>query len=377
VHYAFSTSGRTGYEEAIRRLLRNRQGTELVNRRGLVTVEGFVDHLENHASVLRPVDDILIASHGNDHGYLQIDLDREPRGTPRRALTDPEELIDADLGDTVDLPAGLTNPGSIFYIRGCKVGQDIRFLDLFHAALGGNVKVNAPIFFHFAYFYDRLGVFEAFLYDFQHTRLEPFQTRAEVIAEFDAAGLTLVDGTVVPNNLWAGWVPRRFNAKKLEIPTTVRLGQQVGSRRTLTVKRRYAHTLDTYTYDITVTGGPVPSGQAAREQLLRQVLTGDPNFDPGHPYPVYERHDRLGFTSAARDRCTDPDDFVDSFKWRFRVRGNVLTALGRRHRYTIGPPVTHPGSGNLVFNFYPDATSSVPLVRQVADNDADYFAEVP
>ena len=358
-------------------MLRNRQGTELVNRRGLVTVEGFIDHLETHASVLRPIDDMLIASHGNDRGFLQIDLDREPRGQPRRAFTDPEELIEADLQDTVDLPAGLTNPGSIFYIRGCKVGQDTRFLDLFRAALGSAVPVNAPIFFHFAYFFERLGVFEAFLYDFGCVRLDPFASRAEVIAAFDAEGLTLVDGTVVPNAAWAGWVPRKFGAKKLEIQEYPRLGQQVGSRRTLPVKRRYAHEVDTYTYELTVTGGPIPAAQADREQLLRLGLSNDLNFDPGHPYPVYERFDRIGFTSAARDPCTDPDDFVDSFRWRFRVRGNVLIATGRRHRYTIGPPVTHPGSGNLVFNFYPDPTSTAALVRQVADNDPDYFAEVP
>jgi hypothetical protein len=377
VHYAFSPLARDAYERSVRRVLQNRQGTELVNRRGVVTVEGFIDHLENHSSVLRPVDDLLIASHANDRGFLQIDLDREPRGAPRRAFTDPEELIDADLRDTVDLPAALTNPGSIFYIRGCKIGQDVRFLNLFHAALGGGVTVNAPIFFHYAGLAGQIGAYEAFLYDFQHVRLDPFETRDDVIAAFDAAGLTLVDGTVVPNAAWAGWVPRRFNAKKLDIPGLVPLGQQLGSRRTLEIKRRYAHDIDTYTYDITVTGGPVPGGQAAREQLLRQVLTNDQNFDPAHPYPVYERHDRLGFTSAARDPCTDPDDFVDSFKWRFRVRGSVLTATGTRHRYTIGPPVTHPGSGNLVFNFYPDASSSVPLVRQVTDSDADYFTEVP
>jgi hypothetical protein len=376
VHYAFSPLAGDDYERGVRRMLQNRQGTELVNRRGVVTVEGFVDHLENHSSVLRPVEDILIASHANDQGHLKIDLDREPRGRPRRSRTDPDEVIEADASDSIDLPDGLADPGSIFYIRGCRVGQDTRFLELFRSALGGDVAVNAPIFFHLAGAIGGLGAFEGFLYDFEHVRLEPFQTRAEVIAEFDAAGLTLVDGTVVPNALWAGWVPRRFNAKKLDIPTTVRLGQQVGNRRTLKVIRRYAHELESLTLPLTISG-PIPASRDDREQLLRDELPQYERFDPAHAYPVYERVDRLGFTSAARDPCTDVDDFVDSFEWRFSVRGNVLKATGTRHRYTIGPPVTHPGSGNLVFNFYPDSSSSVPLVRQVADNDVDYFAEVP
>jgi hypothetical protein len=237
---------KTGALEKARDFLRrNRPQTTLVERRGIVTVERFIDFLENEPGLARPIDDIVIVSHGNDQGLLSIDLDIEPRRDAqgrrvrRVSHTDPEELIAADASDSVDVPAALTNANATFFIRGCRIGRDTRFLELFRTALGGRLPVNAPQFFYNLYIVGGVGAFEWFSHDFALIVVPPpppprvVPTRDEVIAAFSAAGFTFADGfTPIPGNSWDGWIPtrRRFNARRLEPPMRVTLGQVVAGR---------------------------------------------------------------------------------------------------------------------------------------------------
>jgi hypothetical protein len=375
--HAFTTAGASGYEQAMRVYLGNRPATTRVT--GAHTVEGFIDHLETAAGVTRPVDNLIIASHGNDNGWLEIDLDVEPRGVTRVSHTDADELVAAETSGSVAVPAALTNPGATFFIRGCKVGQDARFLELFRTALGGGLPVNAPRFFHYAYFFGGIGAYELFLYDFQIVRLDPFARRADVLAAFDAGGMTRTDGSAVPTAAWNDWVPaeRQIQVERLEVDTTVPLGQEIGGRRTLTIRRGYRHEVERFPYVIDVTG-TIPAAEAARKTMLRDSLANNPDFQALAPYPVHERFDRLGATSARRDPCTDTDDFVDSFTWDFRPgRRNRLHCTGTRHVYTVAPPVTDPATGALRCNFLPDAGAAPPAHRPIADTDATFFVTVP
>lgn len=384
-NFAFATSGRSRYEVALRRMLMNRRETTLVQEPGVVTVEQFIDHLETGGSVTRPVDDLVIGSHGTDHGWLEIDLDVEPPGVANFARTNPDEVIAADASDSIEVPAVLTRPGATFYIRGCKVGQDAGFMELFHAALGGRLPVNAPRFFHHVHS-DRLGAYEFFLYDYQIIRPwdSRFANRAAALAGFAAGGFNAIDNNPVPADSWRHWIPRNFRARrKQRIPIRVSLGQFPGLPPTIDIERVYEYEIETFPELPIHVPGAIPGSDDARRQILRDELRNRPEFQEGPggvPYPDHRRYDRLGPVDTGRNSCTSTDDLIDNFDtgWDLRPRAqHLLVARARRHKYVVGPPVVHPASGNAVFNFYPHPGSGVDPVRQVADSDPTFFVTVP
>jgi hypothetical protein len=379
--YAFATLGPSSYEVALRSLLARRLQSTLVQ--SVVTVEDFIDFLEHDSTVARPVGDITIGSHGTDQGWLDIDLDVERTGASIR-LTNPDEVADALGTHVLEIPAALTRSDTTFFIRGCKVGQNATFLRLFRTALGGRIPINAPVFFHQAW-WDANGSYETFLYDYQITQLRPFASYAAALAAFHGAGFHLKDGSAVPAGAWRSWIPEQtFNREvDLHIPLRVSLGTFPGLPTTKDIERRYKHEIErTFGYDIGNT--TLPATPAAQRQLLINEMSQDARFGSTAPWPLHTRFDVLGNSENRVIPCATITEFVDSFRWTLSQSGTDVHAQGERHKYVVGPPIRHPTSstdplpaGTVVFNFYPDPATGLNPVRQVQDSDPDYFATVP
>src|SRR5207247_297897 len=73
--YAFAP-GVSDYDGYMRKFLTYRTDTKLIQVKGLTTVAGFFNrpNTQPAAQMPKPVGDLLIASHGNDLGWMQIDL---------------------------------------------------------------------------------------------------------------------------------------------------------------------------------------------------------------------------------------------------------------------------------------------------------------
>src|SRR5215217_4843092 len=170
-----------------RRMFPHRQPqTTLINQDGLTRVEDFLDHVETEPGLSRPVGSFLIASHGNDQGFIEMEIDavshQDPDGN-RIVGTTYEVLVSADNNNTVEIPDALTNPrpaGSpptaVFHIRGCNVGRAEPFMQKFKAVLGGNVLVSAPRHFDNNRAMGQ-GAFEYLGYNFKLIRRDEFATR--------------------------------------------------------------------------------------------------------------------------------------------------------------------------------------------------------
>jgi hypothetical protein len=377
--YAFAP-GTTGYDNIMKDLFRRRPSTSLVNQAGVSRVDEFVTHLQTDGGVTRPVGNIIIASHGNDQGWMQIqfaDIDINGDGVAE-ANTTYEVLVEADTTNVADIPANVRDANTKFHIKGCKIGQAYAapFVQKVKAALGGNVPVSAPKHFHQVWFRTDLGVMEYLGYDFSVVRPTAFASRNALITAFQGAGLQFVDGTNVPNANWNRWIPRNVSRGRRRRIFTVNLvpaltptgGRALNSLR-LTLDTGFRHDRQTYTFTISYgAGASPPAGNAARKTEMKTSMGGIAEFQAAHPFPHYKRYE---FNSL--------DDFADGFTWAFNynARRRVMRCVGTRRKYTVIVPITDPANANnLFFNFYPFAGNATPVATQLLENDARFFLTV-
>ena len=70
--FAFAP-GTTKYDRMMRKMYSYRQSTTLVNATGINSIKDFFDHLAK--TVVNPLTDILIGTHGNESGWMNVQLD--------------------------------------------------------------------------------------------------------------------------------------------------------------------------------------------------------------------------------------------------------------------------------------------------------------
>lgn len=376
--YAFAP-GTTAYDNIMKDLFRRRPNTTLVDQATITRVDEFIDHLETDAAVTRPVGNILIASHGNDGGWMQItlaDIDADGDGNPDTNTT-YEVLEEADNTDVVEIPATVLGAATQFHIKGCKIGQDyaVPFVQKFKAALGGVAQVTAPKFFHEVWFRTDIGVLEYLGYDFSVVRTTAFANRAAVITAFQGAAQTFIDGSAVPNNKWGTWLPTKVTtgrrARSFTVDLSPSLQPNTGSAMTslrLTLDSGFRHDEEHFTFTVAYgAGSSPPAGAAARKTDMKTSMSGQPDFQDTHPFPIFKRYEYDTF-----------DEFADGFNWVFNYNAanQEMRCVGTRHRYTVIVPITDPANNNLFFNFYPFAGNATPVVTQLLESDARFFLTV-
>jgi len=375
--YAFAP-GTTGYDNIMKDLFNHRPNTTLVNQAGIIRVDQFIDHLKTSAGVARPVEDMLIASHGNDGGWLQIqfaDIDADGDGNPDTHTT-YEVLEIADATNVVEIPAIVRGAASQFHIKGCKIGQDyaVPFVEKIKAALGGAVPVTAPKHFHEVWVRTDLGVLEYLGYDFSVVQATAFANRNALLAAFGAAGLTFIDNSAIPADFWRTHIPTNISVGRRERRFTINLspalipnhGSPINSLR-LTIDESFRHDAERFTFSVNYGSGSPPSSDTAKKADMKTSMAGVPVYQATHPFPMYARYE-----------YDDLDQFVDGFTWAFSYNSktHVLRCVGTRHRYTLIVPISDPATSNLFYNFYPYAGNPTPVTKQLLESDTRFFLTV-
>jgi len=385
--------GRDRQDDRLRMMFTRRENTTLIYRRRFRVLQHFLDHLENDPGISFPVGDLLIGSHANRTGVLIMRMYRGQKGR-----TDFEKLVETldptEPAKSIEIPdamIGYTDGDSIthsFDIKGCNIGKSEPFLAKLKEALGDDVHVSAPIHFHGLTPIPRYGIFEYMAYEFLVENPTRYRTRNEVVTAFEdkVPKEKLIDDTEVPSAAWGDkmanwqqrWIPRRVKrTRKRQVPAP--LGQAIGRLNTVNTPQQFRVDRVRYPYRIFFANrNQIPNALGDRRQLVRDSIEGHELFQPGHEYPFYERE---GFGNF--------DDWFDSYTWNARKwkvkrcrdkdrnRGWCLLARGVKFGYTVVIPITDPATGNLIFNFYPNAGSAEPpITTGLTVTDDDFFERV-
>jgi hypothetical protein len=348
---------------------------------------GLLAHLKSSGAVTRPIGDILLIAHGLDTGNYYIPLSRT-----FAAPADFEKADDADTSNVVRLTAPLLTPSGggpmntiTVRLRGCNIGSARPFVEKLQQAMtpsGGTLNFTAPL--HFDEFHTiKGGWIEHLAHKFtikvpkQFLHPDGSPDRDALLAAFDAAKFTYLDGTKIPKASWTGWIPKNIHPPpskwRQSFDTDVDLNPAVGTQTTVTIGREYRYETTPFTWDWKQ---PDPGTQALRLDVLRNTLplgrfpntpTGKQLYDPSYPWPLYERY---GFK--------DINDMVNTLNWKITFTGGVLHFRATRHEYTVMLPITDPpvAPANPVlrfYNFFPSKASAGPAVMNLPETNVKLY----
>jgi hypothetical protein len=391
--YGFAPGG-TGYDTLARVLLKRRPATTVIEGNAITTVEAFIDHLSTDPAIATPIGDLLIASHGNDAGWMSIDLDSsglKPDGKPANHTTfEVLEQSIAAIPKTVEIPAALhaAVPDPVpfdVHVLGCRIGQAPPFVKKLKDAFVTPRSVTAPKHFHFS---GGVGTrkrltayasYEHLSYGFvvsRPNRSKPapakFKTKAEAVNAFDAQGFTYIApagggaAPAVPRAVWGREIPKNLKSAKFRRYTN--LGQNIGHNLTrFRLLHEFRNEVEKTGYSVSLAADP--GNRAAREAKFQTSIRAHPLYQapPAHEFPIYMRY---GYNSL--------DEFLDGFAWTYnwQKKKKILVCTGSRRVYTVLLPIVEPGTLDLIFNLYPVAGSGMVQVTNLQRNDARLFLTV-
>jgi hypothetical protein len=275
--YAFAPGdgigGRDRYDDAARLMFQLRPRTVLLFERKLKTLQSLIKRLDKE----KPIEDIVIASHGNRHGMLSLPMypgqgknNRTTYWTLQETLADPQKSI--------RIPAALFDRGpsepivNFLHIKGCNIGKNEPFLRKFRAALKDEVFVTAPKHFHGLLPLQNHGVVEFMDYEFFLRRTTPFKDRAEAIQTFKNAKFKFTDGKLVPDQCWNLWIPRKI-VKTSKTITNQKLKQKIGKLTTVPIRQSFRVSKVKFTHSILFpTRKDVPKDRELRLEALEDNI---------------------------------------------------------------------------------------------------------
>lgn len=387
-------------DERLRKLFELRTNTVRLAEAGVQTVEEFIDALPQAANVTLPMDSALLGSHAHEFEiYLPLTRAQQDPDHPDQFVhTDFETVlkVSADPQKPVRFPDSLfssNDPDTTneIHFKGCNIGRDrpdttkqdkVPLLHQLSAAFSETVITTAPKHFHgiFDGHVSRrktdkkvagLGIFEYLAYEFVVLAKKAFKTRDQLIGAYQAANLTLIDGTVVDPNQWRTWVPRSTAGQKFTM--TVPLGRTLGKLKTLAIKaelRADKTPFGPWTIDMDDSQFPQPSNY---ESFLHDEMKADEVFDPTKTdFPFYERWGYKNF-----------EDFFSGMRWDIKRKKikkepgrSQLWSQGLRVEYVLLIPITDPGTGNLLFNFFKGEGSSAASFVGIPETNEQLYARV-
>lgn len=380
--------GSTPAENLGKTYFSKRPGTTLITpSRGNLHVAGFLAKLGAGAPVTLPIGDLILTAHGNETGKYGIPLSRTIA-----APADFEVLVTADSTNAIRIPVRLvTDPadGTVntitLRLHGCNIGKAQPFVAKFQTAMtptGGSLNLVAPL--HFDELQEiRGGCIEFLAHKFTLSEKQKFVTstgaddRPALLAAFDAAGFTYLDGTKIPTASWDTWVPSSIHPPpskwKQEFPMNVDLSPDVNGQTTIHVDRQYRfETPPPFTWSW---AAPDPKDPQKRLDLLKSslpqgTLNGLHMYDPAYDWPIYAR---VGFT--------DIDDFVDNLNWKVTFSGGKLHYSAQQFLYTVVLPITDPpvppaNPALKLYNFFPKTAATGPAVMNLDESNTDLFINI-
>ncbi len=373
-NYAF-VPGTTGFDNEMREFMRLRPHTTIFADPLVDNLVAFLRALQSNPAITNPIRHIIIASHANPEGNLQMSLD----STADRVI-EFEDLDGLSGASSITIPAqGVLDPrpkdssgravDAVFHVRGCRIGNAIPFMRLLKSKLGGRVKVTAPKHMDvMSRHVNPDGRVERMSYGFQVNNPTAFRNSREARAGFDAKGFTLIDNTRVPTARWGDWVPRTLprirsgRSQWAEVNVDTRMGNPVTGR-VQSVPGRFRFRERRFfrpDFDIVPQGG-VPGDEAGKKAAVRAELEKLDRFKASHSFPQWVR---MGYPSM--------DAFMDGWTWNFRQDGTHLKGQAIRFEYMVIQPIANLSSNEVFVNFHPSSSGTAPII-QIREDDARFF----
>lgn len=408
--YAFAPGIDTGsnkFNTLWRRIFKNfDSNVKLIDKRGVTSVETFIEEVANGSTNTIPAGNLYLGSHASPDGTLYVHLIKNQNDVKAQLqIRHMYELIehlviqnniDAD-GIVMPRPTDANNvaiPG-FFNIRGCRIGEAKPILQILQQALGGNLTVRAPKHFDEVQELVGVGVFEYMSYSLHLNKKDPFLKYADALAAFKASGLKYIDGTtIIPAadwDKWFGkWKPKLEKLKVFEknkafgannkqeyvadLPYSIDSTIITTGKENFEIAFRYNYRI-VYDYKVKLpTGTAWPGTLQGQIDLLKESIqfSLDNNFPfvenlrDTHAFPLYKR---MGYSSR--------DEFINNLVWVNSVNTKKeATFTGCRHEYTAIIPITQVGTDKLFHNFTFDQKQNTPFKApfiQIRETDSRFY----
>ncbi len=363
--------GTSGFDEQMKNVMRHRPQTNLFADTLITSLRGFISALGRSDQVTHPIRHLLIGSHANPEGLLFMQLDTLGAGhityeqLEEAARTRRIEIAAEHLEPRPEDASGQSVPAQV-HIHGCRIGMAPPYLRKLKEALGNRYPVSAPKYFQVAAEHVRpAGYVEYLAYSFTIARPTAFRNRAAAVTAFSTAGFTRYDGTPVPPQAWARWVPDRIaRTSRLRVSAISPIGNTpfapVAEFRVR--QRRFLE------QDGSIDLESDPRTEAARKRAIAEALAREEHgrYRSTHPFPEYVRYGHATL-----------NEFMDSWSWTFRyeVRAQLLHFNARRVEYTVVQPIVDPANNRLFLNFYPSGPQG-SVLEMLLVTDTRFFETV-
>lgn len=323
--------------------------------------------------IVTPINDILIVSHARGEGMLFFRLNA---GDPDRVIYLDELCLFAHSATRAKVTSREVedHASTNIHIRGCNIGNEIRYLRLIKKLFGTNITVTAPKHIDFfGYFTDpnnNIDIkYEYMKYCFTVYQTKRAANKNALVQLFDNKSLSDIHGTAITTKEWNFWIPTAIHTASIKTQYTCT--NPINATMNSYIQREYRYRYKViFTYRINVAKGSTPpASNSDRITALKQSLKNDPQMQTNYPsqkcqFPRYTRH---GYKSV--------DDMVDNLYWIFSWKSSkrILTCTGKRHEYQVRIPITD-NKNNLMINAIPSTGNRQYTHNNIVETDTRFFA---
>ncbi len=374
--YAFAP-GRTNFDRRMREVLQFRHQTIVIQGPLINTLSDFIRALGTSPRITNPIRNLIIASHSNPEGQLQMDLAVGVSG-----FISYEDLENARASGIINIKPILLEPRpkvqggqpelAALQVKGCRIGKTKPFLLALKNALGGGLLVKAPKHFHLGAIHHRPnGRVEYMAYGFNLNLQNRLRNRDQAVRAFSNGGFKYIDDSPVSARDWQTWIPSRWvprNARNHRHTMGPRVVDPVtNSQITAYGEFRYRRR-NLFDQRQTLSLDADPGGYDANKKAVRDALMSvHARYRDSHPFPEYVR---FGYTSM--------NAFMDGWYWMFvwEQANKMLSYQATRHEYTMIRPIVDRGTNRLFMNFFPAAGVRADPLIQIREDDSRFYETV-
>jgi hypothetical protein len=365
--YAF-VPGITDYEKLLKRAMKSRKNTTLIDKTGIATIADFLNSLVTNS---QQADNLVLGAHANDEAFA-IPFDTTTKVPPDSNGRDFEMLQAVDTAGTIHIPAAVRSSTTNCYIKGCNVGAASAqpFLELLKKCLDRPQQLNGPKFFHNLKDDSGNGVLESMVVEYTVMSPTPFTKTADLADAFRQQNFQQgveVGGQQVPvPDRWGDWIspalklsPSTSDEKPFNIFT--RIVPAAGGLKFINLKNGLCTSRREGFAPTQLMGTQaIPPDKPGRMVFLKPLLLSDPREKSGHPFPV---HARFGFPGI--------DEWIAGFDWtpiadETDAANRKIIFIGNHFVYGVRLPIMASGTNRLIYNYYP--THGKPTMNFLEDN---------
>ena len=359
--YAF-VPGVSPWENLLKRAMRSRTNTTLIDQTGIATLADFLQSLVTNS---QHADNLVFGAHASNDVFVMPFDSTTP--TPPLSNGDDYEMLQAvDAKGTINIPSAAATAATNCYVKGCNIGADGArpFLQLFKKALGNPQQLNGPKYFHGLKDDSGNGVLEYMLVEYTVANPTPFDKTSDLVDAFRNQNFQQgveAGGTPQPvPDLWSDWISSTLQLNPTfedEKPINIlaRIVPAAGGLKFINLKNGKCSSWREGMVATQPMGSqPIPKDNAGRMAYLKPLLQSDPREQA----PLYPLHARFGYSSI--------DAWIAAWDWT-PVAGNAeIVFVGNHFVYGVRLPIMASGTNHLIYNYYPN--HGTPTMNFLEDN---------